>query len=69
MTDHYFIALEQKIDQLLERCEKLELENRSLRAAEQQARQDKNRLLQANDQTRVQVEKMIQRLKTLEKHA
>ena len=66
MTDHYFIALEHKIDLLLARCEQLELENQQLRLNEQQARQEKARLLQANDQTRIQVERMIQRLKTLE---
>ncbi|SIS86360.1 TIGR02449 family protein [Neptunomonas antarctica] len=66
MTDHYFIALEQKIDRLLARCEQLELENQQLRASGLQTRQEKARLLQVNDQTRVQVEKMIQRLKTLE---
>ncbi|BBB31391.1 TIGR02449 family protein [Neptunomonas japonica] len=66
MTDHYFIALEQKIDQLLARCEELELENQHLKATGLQARQERARLLQVNDQTRVQVEKMIQRMKTLE---
>lgn len=69
MTDHYFIALEQKIDQLLSRCEQLELENAHLRLSEQQARQERAKLLQTNDQTRVKVEKMIQRLKTLEQNA
>ncbi|QEQ98094.1 TIGR02449 family protein [Neptunomonas concharum] len=68
MTDHYFIALEQKIDQLLARCEQLERENQQLRSLELQARQEKSRLLQVNDQTRSQVEKMIQRLKTLEQN-
>ncbi|MBT3145701.1 TIGR02449 family protein [Neptunomonas phycophila] len=68
MTDHYFNALEQKIDQLLQRCARLEYENRQLREAEQNVRHDKARLLQVNDQTRAQVEKMIQRLKSLEQN-
>lgn len=67
MTDHYFIALEQKIDQLFARCTQLELENQHLLATRLQARQEKARLLQVNDQTQAQVEKMIQRMKTLEK--
>ena len=66
MTNHYFIALEQKIDQLLARCTLLELENQHLLATGLQARQEKSRLLQVNDQTRVQVEKMIRRMKALE---
>jgi len=68
MTEHYFNALEQKIDQLLQRCARLEYENQQLRDAEQNIRHDKARLLQVNDQTRAQVEKMIQRLKSLEQN-
>lgn len=69
MTEQYFTQLEQKIDQLLAHCHALEKENQQLRTAEQQARQERARLLQVNEQTRTQVEKMIQRLKALEKNA
>jgi cell division protein ZapB len=68
MTERYLIALEHKIDQLLARCEALELENARLHESERHARQERARLMQVNDQTRTQVEKMIQRLKTLEQN-
>ncbi|UTW11003.1 TIGR02449 family protein [Marinobacterium rhizophilum] len=69
MNDHYFNALERKIDQLLDHCHRLEQENQRLRLQETQLKDERARLLQLNDQTRSKVESMIQRLKALEQNA
>ncbi|GGO87744.1 hypothetical protein GCM10011348_41630 [Marinobacterium nitratireducens] len=69
MSDHYFDALERKIDQLLDHCHRLEQENVHLRQQEAALKEERARLLQLNDQTRSKVEAMIQRLKALEQNA
>ncbi len=69
MSDHYFDALERKIDQLLDHCHQLEQENQRLRQQEATLKDERARLLQLNDQTRSKVEAMIQRLKALEQNA
>jgi cell division protein ZapB len=69
MNEHYFNALEQKIDQLLDHCRQLEQENQHLRQQETLLKDERARLLQLNDQTRSKVESMIQRLKALEQNA
>ncbi len=69
MSDHYFDALERKIDQLLDHCHRLEQENTHLRQQEAALKEERARLLQLNDQTRSKVEAMIQRLKALEQNA
>ncbi|NVK44326.1 MAG: TIGR02449 family protein [Oceanospirillaceae bacterium] len=69
MSDHYFDALERKIDQLLDHCHRLEQENVRLRQQEATLKEERARLLQLNDQTRGKVEAMIQRLKALEQNA
>jgi cell division protein ZapB len=69
MNDHYFNALERKIDQLLDHCHRLEQENQRLRSQETQLKDERARLLQLNDQTRSKVESMILRLKALEQNA
>lgn len=69
MSDHYFDALERKIDHLLDHCHRLEQENVRLRQQEATLKEERARLLQLNDQTRGKVEAMIQRLKALEQNA
>ncbi len=69
MSEHYFNALEQKIDQLLARVEQLEQDNRQLRQQDAQLREERAQLVQLNDQTRSKVEGMIQRLKALEQNS
>jgi len=69
MSEHYFNALEHKIDLLLERVEQLELENRTLREQDSRLREERAQLIQLNDQTRSKVESMIQRLKALEQNS
>ncbi|MBP0050049.1 TIGR02449 family protein [Marinobacterium sp. AK62] len=69
MSEHYFNALEHKIDQLLDIVERLESENDQLKRQNQQLREERAQLVQLNDQTRNKVEGMIQRLKALEQNS
>ncbi|KEA63458.1 hypothetical protein ADIMK_2237 [Marinobacterium lacunae] len=69
MSEHYFNALEQKIDRLLTRLQQLERENGHLRDQEARLREERAQLLQLHDQTRDKVEGMISRLKALEQQS
>lgn len=69
MSEHYFNALEQKIDLLLTRLQQLEQENSHLREQENKLREERAQLLQMHDQTRDKVEAMISRLKALEQQS
>ncbi|MBV1787893.1 TIGR02449 family protein [Marinobacterium sp. D7] len=69
MSEHYFNALEQKIDRLLTRLQQLERENSHLREQEAKLREERAQLLQLHDQTRGKVEGMISRLKALEQQS
>jgi cell division protein ZapB len=68
MTEHYFNALEQKIDQILDRCAKLEQENMQLRDREQLLKEERAQLAQINEQTQSKIKAMIMRLKALEQN-
>lgn len=67
MTEHYFAALEQKLDQLIKRLGQLEEQNRALRSKNTKLEEERAQLVQSSDATRAQVEAMLTRLKTLEK--
>lgn len=66
MTAEQIRALEHQIDQLIYRCQQLEEENINLRQQELSFRKERARLIEKNEQARVRVEAMIQRLKSLE---
>lgn len=68
MNEHYFNALEQKIDQILERCTQLEQENLQLREREQLLKEERAQLTQINEQTQSKIKAMIMRLKALEQN-
>lgn len=68
MTEHYFNALEQKIDQILDRCAQLEQENMQLRDREQLLKEERSQLAQINEQTQSKIKAMIMRLKALEQN-
>ena len=68
MTEHYFNALEQKIDQLIEHCHQLEQDNKKGLEREQLLKEERAQLIQQNEQTQNQIEAMIMRLKALEKN-
>lgn len=65
--------LQQKVEQLLDYCQHLQLQNqqlqqqnRQLSRREQSLKLERNRLLQNRDKTQKRVEAMIGRLKALE---
>lgn len=68
MTEHYFNALEQKIDQLLQHCAQLEQDNKKMLEREQLLKAERAQLIQQNEQTQSKIEAMIMRLKALEKN-
>lgn len=58
--------LEERLEEVLDICDKLAEENRSLRDSQEQLNQEKATLVQRNEQVRTRVEAMITRLKSLE---
>lgn len=66
MTEHYFNALEKKIDRIIDRYAQLELENTQLREREHQLKEERAQLMQLHDQTQTKIKAMITRLKALE---
>ncbi|MDO6514917.1 MULTISPECIES: TIGR02449 family protein [unclassified Neptuniibacter] len=68
MAEHYFDALEKKVDQILERCTTLERENAQLREREQTLKEERAQLTQINEQTQSKIKAMIVRLKALEQN-
>ncbi len=73
MTDQLLLALETKLDQLIQQCERLNAENIALKSqvAEADSREsewnvERTRLVEKNELARTRVEAMITRLKSLE---
>jgi cell division protein ZapB len=62
-------ALEVRVEELIRACTHLKDENKTLRAREQQLQNERDRLVNKNDQARERVEDMIGRLKRLEDEA
>ncbi|WP_160152339.1 TIGR02449 family protein [Microbulbifer sp. ALW1] len=58
-------ALELKLDSLIQQCQQLTADNRSLREQEGQWLQERQRLIKNNEVARSRVETMINRLKGL----
>jgi len=58
-----------RIDRLLELCQRLAEENRSLRLSQEQLSAERSNLLAKNEQARSRVEAMIARLRSLENGA
>jgi cell division protein ZapB len=66
MTDDLLTALETKLDQLLQLCERQQKENQQLREKETDWLRERARLIEKNELARTRVEAMITRLKSLE---
>ena len=66
MTDNLLLALETKLDQLVQLCDSLQRDNQKLRAKESSWLQERARLIEKNELARTRVEAMITRLKSLE---
>ena len=58
-----------RLDRLLELCQRLAEENRSLRHSQEQLAMERSNLLAKNEQARSRVEAMIARLRSLENGA
>ena len=58
-----------RLDRLVELCQRLSQENRSLRQSQEQLANERAALLAKNEQARTRVEAMIARLKSLEQNA
>jgi cell division protein ZapB len=58
-----------QLDRLLELCQRLTEENRSLRVSQEQLSAERANLMAKNEQARSRVEAMIARLRSLENNA
>lgn len=58
--------IEQRVDELIGLCARLDQEIRTLRAAERMLREERAQLLRKNEDARAKVEAMIGRLRSLE---
>ena len=61
--------ISQRLDRVLELCQRLSEENRSLRVSQEQLSTERSNLLAKNEQARSRVEAMIARLRSLENNA
>lgn len=59
--------LEEQVGELLELCQKLGNDNKSLRAQLQTLTSERSNLIESKEKVRVQVESMITRLRSMEK--
>lgn len=66
-SEQEITRLEYWVDELLKTCERLNKENRLLRAQEAELLADRERLTDKNERARDRIEAMIMRLKALEK--
>ncbi len=66
MTSQTLKDIENKLDELISLCNRLEKENATLKAKEESWKQERTRLLEKNEIARSRVEAMIARLKNLE---
>jgi len=64
--DEELVDLERQVLELAARCDRLQLENRSLRLQQAALAEERARLLDKNDTARGKVEQMIVRLKAME---
>ena len=65
----YLREISGQLDRLLEMCQRLAEENRSLRVSQEQLSNERSNLLAKNEQARSRVEAMIARLRSLENNA
>ena len=64
--EHELKRLEKRVDALVQVCDKLQDENRSLKQRQDSLTAERANLLQKNEQVRARVEAMIGRLKAME---
>ena len=61
-----FVALESKVEDMIDLCETLGRENKALRAQQQNWTTERAKLIEKNELAKSRVESMITRLKSLE---
>ena len=66
LFEHELKRLEKRVDALVQVCDKLQDENRSLKQRQDSLTAERATLLQKNEQVRARVEAMIGRLKAME---
>ena len=66
MFEHELKRLEKRVDALVQVCDQLQDENRSLKQRQDTLTTERATLLQKNEQVRARVEAMIGRLKAME---
>ena len=66
MFEHELKRLEKRVDALVQVCDQLQDENRSLKQRQDALTAERATLLQKNEQVRARVEAMIGRLKAME---
>jgi len=66
MFEHELKRLEKRVDALVQVCDKLQDENKSLKQRQDSLTAERANLLQKNEQVRARVEAMIGRLKAME---
>ena len=69
MDEQQFIALERKIDELIQLCDVFNSENNTLKNREAKWSLERARLTEKNEHARNKIESMIIRLKSLEQNA
>lgn len=66
MTDTSFKVLEEKVDSLIQLCTDMKQENQKLREQEHQWQIERTNLLNKNQLAKTRLEKVLDRLKTLQ---
>lgn len=69
MEVQHLKALEQRVDDLIRLCTRMDQEIRTLKAAERMLRDERSQLLRKNEDARSKVEAMIVRLRSLEQES
>jgi cell division protein ZapB len=69
MEGQQFKLLEQRIDDLIRLCARMDQEIKSLKSAERMLREERAQLLRKNEDARSKVEAMIVRLRSLEQES
>ena len=66
MTDPSFKSLEEKVDELIQLCTEMKKENQVLREKQHQWQVERSSLISKNELARAKLEKVLQRLKSLQ---
>ncbi len=66
MSERLIAEVEAKLEQLIQRCQQLDAENRNLRRQEHEWTNERARLMEKNELARTRIEALITRLKQFE---